>query len=155
MKLFISSHKMVKEIETLASDLLRRSIIYDFVIEQIEIVLSQFICECKSHSNFIDERIKLALQYINDNGSRVIPVKELANVVCLSESRFLHLFKKEVGITYRRAQLWNKVSQSIPELKSQSITKVAYKYGFSDSSHYNKIVNQTFGFSPKEFLHYN
>jgi hypothetical protein len=50
------SHKMVKEIETLASNLLRRSITYDFVIEQIEIVLSQFICECKSHSNFIEYR---------------------------------------------------------------------------------------------------
>ena len=149
------SHEMITEIRTIALKLLRQEVTCTVFVAQLDVVLNQFICACENHSSFIDERIKVALNFISQHEDRVIPAKELSEIVCLSESRFLHLFKKEVGLTYRRAQLWNRVAKSILDLKTKSVTEVAYHYGFSDSSHYNKIVNQTFGFSPKEFLQYS
>ena len=148
-------HGLVTELENIASKLLQEDISYSFFVEQIQALLTQFVCECENHANTIDERIVIALEYLDKNDDRVILVNELATIVNLSESRFLHLFRNEVGITFRRAQLWKRVAKSIPELKSKSVTAVAYEYGFSDSAHYNKIVNQTFGFSPKEFLKYS
>lgn len=149
------SHKIVNEIKVLALELLQKELTPEMFVEKLDVVLSQFVCECKNHTIFIDDRVVKALSYISIHQDRVIPAKELAEIVCLSQSRFLHLFREEVGITYRRAQLWNRVAKSIFDLKRKSITEVAYFYGFSDSSHYNKIVNQTFGFSPKEFLQYS
>jgi AraC-like DNA-binding protein len=71
----------------------------------------------------------------------------------LSPTRFLHLFKEKTNLNFRRYQLWNKVVKSLPYLIKNSITETAYTFGFSDSSHYTRTFIETFGVTPKFFLH--
>jgi len=100
-------------------------------------------------NHFTDERIKKAIKYLEINFDRVISVKEIAEKCFLSESRFLHLFKENTGITYRKVQQWNKVSKSFSMLRNQSLTETAHQFGFTDSAHYSKVFKETFGFNPK------
>jgi AraC-like DNA-binding protein len=122
----------------------------DFVTKVKELLLK--ISTNYISSNLLeDDRIIKAIKYIEQNSNRVIPAQELAKHCHLSESRFLHLFKEKTSITYRQAQLWVKLSQSIPMLFKQKITDTAYEFGFSDSAHYSRVFKQNFGFSPKVF----
>jgi len=121
-------------------------------VMQIKKHLDKVNCQCTSQNHFNDDRIQTAINYLELNYNRVIPVEEIANICFLSSSRFLHLFKEKTGITYRRVQLWNKISRSFKSLPHQTITETAHQFGFSDSAHYSKIFKQNFGFSPKLFL---
>lgn len=100
----------------------------------------------------IDNRIREGLNYLKVNKDRIVSLSEISKFCYLSESRFIHLFKSELGITYRRAQLWYRISQSFPTLFRKSITETAYEFGFSDSAHYSRTFKENFGFSPKEFI---
>lgn len=100
----------------------------------------------------IDHRIEKGLNHLKKNKDRVVSLSEISNICHLSESRFIHLFKSELKITFRRAQLWYRVSHSFTTLFEKSITETAYEFGFSDSSHYSRTFKENFGFSPRDFL---
>ena len=117
-------------------------------IKAISDSLQILACECEKGNHFGDKRIETALNYLEKNYEKIIPVKEIAAKCFLSESRFLHLFKEKTGFTYRKVQQWHKVSQSFTMLSKQSLTTTAYQFGFSDSAHYTKVFKETFGFSP-------
>lgn len=99
-----------------------------------------------------EPRINHALTLLQDRALTITSAHDIANQVGLSSSRFLHLFKQHTQITYRRFQLWLKLMASIEQLlTANSITDVAYCYGFSDSAHYSRTFKECFGFSPKVF----
>lgn len=70
--------------------------------------------------------------------------------------RYLHRIFSENGATVagfiRQQRLLNaKVDLSKPGNRSLSIMDVAFKYGFSDASHFSKAFRQEFGVSPRQF----
>ncbi|TQF72309.1 helix-turn-helix domain-containing protein [Pseudoalteromonas luteoviolacea] len=71
----------------------------------------------------------------------------------LSESRFLHLFREEMGIAWRPYLLWKRLICAIGYLRQQqNITVAATHAGFSDSAHFSRSFKKQFGISPKEAL---
>ena len=121
------------------------SFLTSFIIHELE----QLQCTCSYEKHLKDNRIVKALEYIQAHADRTIPLEEIAGEIHLSESRFIHLFKQETGMTYRRAQLWSRICQSIPFLRQHSITQTAHQFGFTDSAHYTRTFKENFGFSPK------
>ena len=75
-------------------------------------IIREYDCFCSSSIHLGDKRITDALAYLATKSEQVLPAEEVAQHCHLSTSRFLHLFKEQTGITYRRAQLWNKLSNS-------------------------------------------
>lgn len=122
---------------------------FETLISEISKILETLVCEIKEHDHSVDERIKIAIHYLESNFDRVIPVEEIAEKCALSPSRFLHLFKEKTGVTYRKVQQWNKASKSFELLFKQSLTETAHQLGFTDSSHFTKVFKETFGFNPK------
>ena len=109
-------------------------------------------CFCSSAIHQGDDRINEALIYLSTYFDRIVPIEEIAKQCHLSESRFLHLFKQETGITYRRAQLWYKLINALPLFGRKSFTEIAYQNGFSDSAHLSRTFKENFGFAPRDFL---
>lgn len=120
--------------------------------DEINGIIKKHDCFCSSAVHDGDERVNKALAYLSVNFERVIPLDEIANHCHMSPSRFLHLFKEETGITYRRVQLWNKLVKGLPLFGKMSFTEIAYQNGFADSSHLSRIFKENFGFGPREFL---
>ncbi len=143
------NYTILKQLKKCSLDFLKGETDFKSVISEISNLLKIFTCECEKENHYKDERIKKAIIYLETNFDRVIPLKEIAEMRFLSESRFLHLFKESTEITYRKVQQWNKVSKSFEMLKNQSLTETAYQFGFTDSSHYSKVFKETFGFNPK------
>lgn len=120
--------------------------------QKINALIMAHDCFCTSFIHQGDERINKALDYLQKNPDRPVPLDEIAQHCHVSPGRFLHLFKEKTGITYRRAQLWARVVNAMLLLGAKSLTKVAHEVGFSDSAHLSRTFRENFGFSPREFL---
>lgn len=125
---------------------------FDEAIKNIQDLIATMSKKNQHQDIFEDERIKTAIHYLEHHFDRVVSLQEIADECCLSPSRFLHLFKKQTGITFRRIQLWHKISQSFQVFPQQNITQTAHQFGFTDSAHYSKVFKDTFGFSPKVLM---
>lgn len=139
----------ISQIKDSAKKYLEGTMSFDALINDLLITWSKIDCLCDHVYHITDVRIAKALSYIEDHEDRIIPVNEIAEGVNLSVDRFLHLFKSTTGMSYRRAQLWNKTQRSLSDLRIHSITETAYRHGFSDSAHYTRTFKENFGFSPK------
>jgi AraC-like DNA-binding protein len=98
----------------------------------------------------IDSRIQEILTYIEAYPLDRLSVKELSNIVFLSESRLSHLFKEEIGISLTSYILHKKVERAFYLiLNGMSITEAAIEAGFSSSSHFTNSVRDKLGMSPR------
>lgn len=123
----------------------------------------KYIYQCvnpKAAENILmDKRIKLALEYIRLNLHEQITCRDVANYVFLSEGRFSHLFKKEMGMSFSSYLVYQRIMATYVKItKGKSITEAAIESGFSSSSHFAKTNKQLFGLTAssitKDFIFY-
>lgn len=73
---------------------------------------------------------------------------EVARDLSLSEGRFLHLFRQEMGISWRPYLLWRRLLFALSLLnKGVMATDAAALSGFSDTAHLSRTFRATFGLS--------
>lgn len=129
-----------------------QAINFEGLCSEVEEALVQYQCLCASQNHLGDERIFRVLALIDADFEKIFSAEELAAICFLSPTRFLHLFKEQTNLNFRRYQLWNKLIKSLPHLEHQSITATAHAFGFTDSSHYTRTFIETFGVTPKFLL---
>ncbi|MEO1652198.1 MAG: AraC family transcriptional regulator [Bacteroidota bacterium] len=77
-----------------------------------------------------DKRIQKVQDYIEQNIHRPLSTQTLKEVVCLSESRLLHLFKEAVGLPIRNYILWCRIRLALDHiLGGHSLTEAAHYAG--------------------------
>ena len=95
-----------------------------------------------------DERIQTAMEYICAMISEKITCRSVADRVCLSQSRFSHLFKKQVGMTFAAYLIYQRIMYVYSKiLCGESITTAALEAGFSSSAHFADVNRRVFGIS--------
>ena len=100
-----------------------------------------------------DGRILLAEQTISTTHPEDITIRSVADKVCLSESRLRSLFKQITGVSLYRYMLWNKIWYATNQIMAgYSVNEAAIDAGFTDGSHFHKMMVQMFGVSPSKFL---
>lgn len=97
----------------------------------------------------IDGRIQQILLQLQSRP--VLSADDAADTVDLSTSRFLHLFKEQTGMPYRRMLIWNRLMIFFAHLQAGSdITTAAIDAGFADSAHLSRSIRQAFGLTARE-----
>ncbi|WP_291720108.1 helix-turn-helix domain-containing protein [Bernardetia sp.] len=143
----------IKQINSPATTELKRALVSkSFSSEKINSIINKYDCFCDYAIHKEDKRINMSLAFLSKNSAQVVSLEEIADYCALSKSRFLHLFKEQTGITFRRAQLWLKVRQAILLFGKKPLTEIAHEVGFSDSGHLSRTVKENFGFSPRDFI---
>ena len=95
-----------------------------------------------------DARIREAMAYIHSRASEKLTCKEVSDTVCLSQGRFSHLFKEQVGMTFAAFLIYQRiVSVYTWVLQGKSVTAAALDAGFSSSSHFADVNCRVFGTS--------
>lgn len=96
----------------------------------------------------MDERIEDALTYIQSNLHESITCRDVANYICLSEGRFSHLFRQQVGMTFSAYLIYQRIIKSYTEIiNGKSITEASIEAGFSSSAHFAETSKRLFGLS--------
>jgi len=93
------------------------------------------------------------ITFIRSNLSHAIKVKELAQVVKLSENQFRRKFKHEFGVTPQQFILRARLQTAGHLLRSSTkpIASLAAENGFSDQSYFTKQFKQFFGVTPLQY----
>ena len=96
----------------------------------------------------IDERVIAAIEFINNNISVKITCSQVASSVFLSQSRFSHLFKEEIGMSFSAYMIFKRIMYAYQQiLLGKTITQAAVSAGFTSSSHFADINRRIFGLS--------
>jgi AraC-like DNA-binding protein len=104
-------------------------------------------------SHVLDKRIEQVIRQIKASSGQHIHFDRLLELCGLSESRLIHLFKKEVGIPIRKYILWQKTNHAIRSISSGATIKhSAGQAGFTDAAHFNRTFVSMFGIVPSSLL---
>ncbi|MEL7400001.1 MAG: AraC family transcriptional regulator, partial [Pseudomonadota bacterium] len=105
----------------------------------------------------LDPRLQHLLQQLDGclEGNCLTPEHWLAAEVsanlALSESRFLHLFRQQMGIAWRPYLLWRRLLCAVQQMAhGLSATAAAHQAGFADSAHLSRTFRSTFGMTIRQ-----
>lgn len=100
----------------------------------------------------IDKRIEQILEQINENLADDLDLVALATSVQLSLSRFMHLFKTEIGMPPMEYILQKKVEKAKEWIEiGKPIKEIAYDLSFSSPSYFSRVFKQYSGISPSQY----
>ena len=93
------------------------------------------------------------IAFIRSNLANVIKVKDLAEILKLSENQFRRKFKQEFGVTPQQFILRARLQASGHILRggTTSIAVTASESGFSDQSYFTKQFKEYFGETPLQY----
>jgi len=122
-----------------------------------ELGLDTSLSDANTFGSISDKRIQHVLSNLEQclPGDCIKPeawrAGEIAKQLALSESRFLHLFSEQMGISWRPYLLWRRTICAVNAItKGKSATDAAHLAGFSDSSHLSRTFRSLFGMSIRE-----
>lgn len=101
----------------------------------------------------MDPRIASAVAHICDDPAGAFSAQDGAAICKLSPSRFLHLFKAEVGVSFRNFRTWKRARSLLLHAKSPaSLTDIALDIGYPDSSYFSHEIRRVYGLRPKDIV---
>lgn len=104
-------------------------------------------------SRHVDRRIRAVIDRIKSDPSLPCCAQACAEQVHLSFSRFLHLFKQEVGVPFRGFRTWKRARSLLHYVNRDSnLAHVALDRGYPDSTHFSHSIRQVYGLKPKDIF---
>lgn len=101
----------------------------------------------------LDPRIDRAVHLVRANHGEPIFAATCADVAGLSFSRFVHLFKDQIGLTFRTYCAWKRARAILPHVaEDSSLTQLAMSIGYADSAHFSRSIRRIFGLRPKDIV---
>jgi AraC-like DNA-binding protein len=96
-----------------------------------------------------DERILRAMAHIRAHVHAPLTLDAVADVACLSPSRFRHLFVEQTGMGLRPYILWRRFLHVWELLMAgETLSSAAHAAGFADAAHLTRTSRTMFGFPP-------
>ena len=101
----------------------------------------------------LDSRIADVLENIRNNPSAVVAAEVCAAQAKLSFSRFLHLFKEQVGAPFRNVRTWKRALSLLHYVHTTgNLVYVALDIGYPDSTHFCHSIRRAYGLKPKDII---
>lgn len=128
------------------------SILYDLSISRNQKLLSSSSYVNK-YENSKSRRIKIVTDYIYENYADQIKLKEVADLVNMSETAFSHFFKKRTHRSFSELLHDVRVGNASRLLieSEKSMAEIGYECGFNNLSNFNRIFKKKKGCTPSEF----
>lgn len=99
----------------------------------------------------LDARVAQVLADIAKNPAGITSAANYAARANVSFSRFVHLFKEEVGVPLRSFRSWKRARSILTYVtQNANLADIAQQTGYPDSSHFSHSIRQVFGLTPKD-----
>lgn len=101
----------------------------------------------------LDTRIQAVVDAIKRDPAAAASAEACARSVQLSFSRFLHLFRQEVGTPFRSFRTWKRARSLLHHVhRDTNLAHVAQDTGYPDSTHFSHSIRQVYGLKPKDIF---
>ncbi|WP_322516642.1 AraC family transcriptional regulator [Rhodopseudomonas palustris] len=98
----------------------------------------------------IDRRIACAIARLNDVSGAAVTAEDCAAAANLSQSRFLHLFKDETGVSFRALRAWKRARHLLHFVNADiNLAHLAQDIGYPDSTHFSHSIRRFYGLQPR------
>jgi AraC-like DNA-binding protein len=113
-----------------------------------EVFFGDALASCR-----VDARIRRVIDNIKRDPSVPMAAEDCARSVHLSFSRFLHLFKQEVGAPFRSFRTWKRARSLLHYVnRDLNLAHVALDTGYPDSTHFSHSIRQVYGLKPSDIF---
>ena len=101
----------------------------------------------------LDARVTRVIGQIHTSDDLRISLGQAAEMAYLSPSRFAHLFKHQLGLSFSRYMLWRKVTRAMVAIGAEgTIAAAAHAADFADAAHLTRTFYQMFGMTPSALM---
>lgn len=101
----------------------------------------------------MDPRILETVSQINADPGGRHNAAAFARAAHLSSSRFVHLFRDEMGMTFRSFCAWKRAHAMLQYVSgNQRLTDVAMEIGYPDSTHFSHSIRRIYGLRPRDIF---
>jgi AraC-like DNA-binding protein len=115
--------------------------------------LDEFFFGAALPTRALDARIERVVARIRALPHEQFSAAECARLTGLSFSRFVHLFKQEIGMTFRAFCAWKRARAVLPSMTGPcNLTQLALEAGYPDSTHFSHSIRRIFGLRPRDIL---
>ena len=101
----------------------------------------------------MNPKVRFAVRFVEESFHRDIYVIEVAELVKLSPSRFCHLFKSEMGMSFgqylKNARM--KKARQLLETSFQSIKAITTDCGYNDPAHFEREFKKEYNLTPLQY----
>ena len=100
-----------------------------------------------------DERLTRVFAAIHASEELRMSIEDAAALAFLSPSRFSHLFKQQVGLSFKRYMLWRKLARAIVMIgRERTLATAAHAADFADAAHLTRTFYLMFGRPPSVMM---
>jgi AraC-like DNA-binding protein len=101
----------------------------------------------------LDARVAACLKLLRGFPAQRLGREAAAQQALLSPSRFNHLFRQEMGVSFRSYRTWSQLRLAMLGLDARAdLTQAALDGGFSDSAHFSRAFRGAFAMTPSSVL---
>jgi AraC-like DNA-binding protein len=98
----------------------------------------------------LDIRVKRAIAQIVAFSGEPVTAAGCAAAAGLSQSRFLHLFKQETGLSFRSFRAWKRARHLLHYANQDlNLAHLAQDIGYPDSTHFSHSIRRFYGLKPR------
>ena len=100
-----------------------------------------------------DDVVRRALLYFQYSSYRYCPVDEVASWLGVTRRQLERKFQSALGLSPGAAGRQLRVALAVEQVKNtdETISRIAAEFGFSDSSHLNRVFRRHTGYGPLEY----
>lgn len=101
----------------------------------------------------LDARIRTVVDRVRADPALAWQAADAAAHCGLSASRFMHLFKSEVGVGWRAFRAWKRARGLLSCVhSSENLTQLALTLGYPDATHFSHAIRQVTGLRPSDII---
>lgn len=101
----------------------------------------------------LDARIRSVVAHVQRDPALAWQAADAARHCGLSPSRFMHLFKAEVGTGWRAFRAWKRARGLLERVHSgENLTHLAQTLGYPDATHFSHAIRQITGLRPSDIV---
>jgi len=144
-------HLLPSEVRPLAQGLVD-SLERDLPVYELDRLVLQALGQPALPQPHLDPRVQAALEALREpDFTFSSSIAGLAAHVQLSPSRLRHLFQAQVGVSFSRYRVWQRLMAAVRASASgATLTEAAHAAGFADSAHLSRTYRATFGLKPSQ-----
>ena len=118
----------------------------------LQLVIAHPKTHHKEGENLRIQRLKIVFDFIHEHYAEEIRIDTLADLCCVSPSRFMHFFREACGTTFNQYLNQYRIRQSALLLRQRNeISQAAYACGFNNLPYFYKRFQEYYHMTPREF----